>query len=56
MNVIVEMITRAIIRGDKTFRGITLPSPQGAGTYTQKNSYARYKAKRIYDQNILLFQ
>jgi hypothetical protein len=56
MNTIVEMIAKAILRGKKTFKGIKLPSPQGAGTYTQKTSYAKYAAKRVYTQNVSLFQ
>lgn len=50
------MIARAILRGDEFFKDIKLPSRQKAGTYSQQVSYARYKAKKVYDQNVSLFE
>lgn len=47
----VEVIAKAILRRQKTinFKGadLNLPSPQTAGTETQKLVYARLKAKEI---------
>lgn len=50
MNQILE-IQKAILRGDKEYKGIKLPSPQGAGTYTQKSTYAYLKAQEIIKEN-----
>ncbi len=58
MNLItIDMIARAILNGDKTFLNeIKLPSGQGAGTSFQKESYARQKAIKIYNQHSSLIQ
>tara|TARA_R110000851_G_scaffold280281_1_gene433590 strand:+ start:344 stop:529 length:186 start_codon:yes stop_codon:yes gene_type:complete len=34
-------------KGVKTYKGIKLPSPQGAGTDTQKSSYNSMKAQQF---------
>lgn len=57
MNLIVDMIAKAILSNEKTFLNeIKLPSGQGAGTSYQKESYARQKARKIYNQNVSLIQ
>lgn len=40
-------IQNAILRGDKEYKGIKLPSPQRAGTFTQNSTYAFLKAQEI---------
>ncbi|QMU65529.1 MAG: hypothetical protein GKR88_15385 [Flavobacteriaceae bacterium] len=50
MNIIVENIKQAILRGDKVIGDrIALPTPQRTGTFTQQNSYALLKAREIFE-------
>lgn len=50
---ITTQIAKAILRGDKTFKStsgmydVKLPSPQTAGTYTQREAYAYMEAQKI---------
>ncbi len=58
----VDSISRAIMSGEPTYslaleddegyylRNIKLPTPQRAGTETQKRDYARMKAKEIIEE------
>jgi hypothetical protein len=52
---ITEQITRAILRGEKTFKStsgmyeVKLPSPQTTGTGMQRETYARLEAQKIVD-------
>lgn len=49
---IVEQIKKAILKGNKSYMGVRLPSPQGSGTSMQKSTFARMKAEDVYDQFI----
>jgi hypothetical protein len=55
---ITEQITRAILRGEKTFKStsgmyeVKLPSPQTAGTGMQRETYARLEAQKIVDLKV----
>lgn len=55
---ITEQITKAILRGEKTFKStsgmyeVKLPSPQTAGTGMQKETYARLEAQKIVDLRV----
>ena len=46
----VKDIQRAILAGLEFYQGVKLPSPQTAGTTTQKESYAFLKAKEVQEQ------
>ena len=48
---IIEAITRAILKGQKEYEGVKLPTPQRAGTMTQCVTYARIKAQEIYEKH-----
>lgn len=43
----IDHITHAILRGDAYFNGIKLPKGQTAGTLTQQHSYAKLKAQQL---------
>ena len=43
----VNEVSRLILTFKKTWRGVTLPSPQTAGTWTQKWTYAQMKEQQI---------
>lgn len=45
----IKCIQRAIIKGDKFFNQVALPTSQRAGTITQRNSYALIKATKIFE-------
>jgi len=52
MNITIEDIRKAILRGDKAIgSGIELPSPQTIGTFMQRNTYALLKAREIHEQH-----
>ena len=43
-------IAQAIMQGQTEFEGVKLPSPQTAGTYFQRLTYAQDKAEKIAEQ------
>jgi len=43
----IEKIARAILRGDKSYEGIELPTGQKCGTEYQKKTYAMIKANEL---------
>jgi len=45
------LMTSAILRGEKSYQGISLPSPQRAGTYTQQQAYANLQARNLLHLN-----
>ena len=47
----IEEITKAILKGDKYYKNVRLPSPQGAGTTIQKVSFAKMKATQIFKKH-----
>ncbi len=47
---IVEEITKMILKGGGTYQGIRIPASQ-TGTTTQQVAYARITAGRIYKEN-----
>lgn len=51
MNIRIEDIKNAILRGEEFFNGIKLPTPQRTGTFTQQSSYALLKAREIFEQH-----
>lgn len=50
---LIDAIASAIMRGEETFKGVRLPSPQRGGTDYQRRSYARWEAARIVEQRPL---
>ena len=44
-------IKSAILRTDKEYEGIKLPSPQTSGADTQISAYARQQATKIWKDN-----
>ncbi len=44
-------IKKAIMRSEKTYEGINLPTCQKTGTITQVNSHAAQLAQEFYNQN-----
>ena len=47
----IENITKAILRGDKFYKSIQLPSPQRAGTISQQVFYAKMKARELFESH-----
>lgn len=47
----VHLIKVAILKEQKEYQGIALPSPQKTGTGYQRNTYAIEAAKRIVQEN-----
>jgi hypothetical protein len=45
-----QLIANAIMRGDKEFNGVALPSPQTSGTYTQRMMYAKMEADKVIEK------
>ncbi len=43
----IEKMARAILRGEKSFDGIELPTGQKCGTEYQKKTYAMIKANEL---------
>jgi len=41
----------AILKEQKEFEGVKLPSPQKTGTSVQRNSYAKMQAQEIFDKH-----
>ena len=48
----IDNIKQAILRGDKLYKGIKLPSTQKSGTDGQKEGYALQSATRIWKENL----
>ena len=46
----IQCIKTAILRGEKFYKKVALPSPQRRGTYFQQISYAQITAQDIYEQ------
>ncbi len=44
-------VKQAILRGEQTFNGIVLPSPQRSGTFTQQSTYAYKAAQEFVEKN-----
>lgn len=51
MNITVNKIQQAILRGDTFYNGVKLSSPQRTGTYFQQETYAYLKASEIYKKH-----
>lgn len=51
-NAMIVECTQAILRGDSYYKGISLPSPQLSGTYSQQRAYARQQAEKIVAKKI----
>lgn len=47
----IHAIKVAILREEKEFQGVILPSPQRTGTGLQQNTYAKMEAEKIYDKH-----
>lgn len=47
----VHAIKVAILREEKQYKGIDLPSPQKTGTGYQRNTYAIQQANKLVDEN-----
>lgn len=47
----IHAIKVAILREEKSYNGVTLPSPQKSGTGFQQNTFAIQKATEIYENN-----
>jgi len=47
----IKEIQGAIAAGIAEYEGLTLPSPQRAGTMMQQNTYAFLKAQEIYEKH-----
>jgi hypothetical protein len=45
------LVTSAILRGESTYEGVNLPSPQRTGTYTQQQAYANLQARNLLHLN-----
>lgn len=43
-------IKKSILKGEKKYKGITLPSPQTHGTYTQRNTYANLATQKVFNE------
>lgn len=50
---LVEEVRRAILRGEKTFRGYTLPKAQTSGTIAQVRAYGAMQASKFIDKHNL---
>jgi hypothetical protein len=48
---ITQIIKDSILRGDTSYKGITLPNRQTAGTYFQQASYAYIQAQKVYEKH-----
>lgn len=50
MNIaLIDLLQDLILRGQKEYEGIKLPSPQTNGTNTQRQAYAKQCATKIYN-------
>lgn len=45
----VQVIAKAIKRGEPTYKGHKLPTPQTNGTAMQRDTYAMQKAEQVYN-------
>tara|TARA_R100000655_G_scaffold23986_1_gene48168 strand:- start:508 stop:681 length:174 start_codon:yes stop_codon:yes gene_type:complete len=48
----IEKIARAILRGEKSYKGIELPASQKYGTDYQKKTYAMIKANELINKQL----
>ncbi|MFV0571709.1 MAG: hypothetical protein ACK5M1_04650 [Xanthomarina gelatinilytica] len=49
----IQAIKAFILRGNKHYNGIPLPSPQRSGTYFQQASYAQKVAEELYETHFI---
>ena len=50
---LIDAIASAIMRGEREFKGVRLPTPQRVGTDYQRRSYARWEGVRMVEQRPL---